>query len=76
MIDFSNITLPFSAGELLTSGVGLLKVVGTFVLLVLAFKLAPQLIHLIRYATDYEYRDSAKGTPRDASGHRIHKINR
>ena len=46
-IDFSGITLPFSPAELLTSGVGLLGVVGGFVLLALAFKVVPKLVSMI-----------------------------
>ena len=46
-IDFSGITLPFSAGELLSSGTALLGVVAAFVLLGLAFKVVPKLIGLI-----------------------------
>ncbi len=50
MIDFSGITLPFSAGDLLSSAVDLLGVVGPFVLLGLAVMFAPKLIGLIRQA--------------------------
>ncbi len=46
-INFSGITLPFTAQDLLTAGVGLLGVVGAFVLLALAFKVVPRLISLI-----------------------------
>jgi len=46
-IDFTGITLPFTAQELLTAGVGLLGVVGAFVLLALAFRVVPKLISLI-----------------------------
>jgi len=46
-IDFAGITLPFTAQELLTAGVGLLGVVGAFVLLALAFRVVPKLISLI-----------------------------
>jgi len=46
-IDFAGITLPFSAQDLLTAGVGLLGVVGAFVLLALAFRVVPKLISLI-----------------------------
>lgn len=46
-IDFAGIALPFTAADLLTGGVGLLTVVGTFVLLGLAFAVAPKLISLI-----------------------------
>lgn len=46
-LDFSGITLPFSPSDLLTSGVGILGVVGGFVLLGLAFLMAPKLINII-----------------------------
>lgn len=47
MVDFSGITLPFTANDLLTAGVGLLGVVGAFVLLALAFRVVPKLINLV-----------------------------
>lgn len=47
-LDFSKITLPFSASDLLTGGVSLLGVVGTFVLLGMAFMVVPKLIKMIR----------------------------
>lgn len=46
-LDFTGITLPFTASDLLSSGVGLLGVVGAFVLLGLAFAVAPKLVGLI-----------------------------
>lgn len=46
-LDLSGITLPFSAGDLLSGGVALLGVVGAFVLLGLAFKVVPKLVSLI-----------------------------
>lgn len=46
-LDFSSITLPFSASDLLQAGVALLGVVGAFVLLGLAFRVVPKLISLI-----------------------------
>lgn len=49
-LDFSGITLPFSAADLLSAGVALLGVVGTFVLLGLAFQMAPKLFAIIRQA--------------------------
>ncbi|MCM3708560.1 hypothetical protein M3205_23235 [Cytobacillus firmus] len=47
-IDFSGVTLPFSVNDLIVSGNALLGIVGTFVLLGLAFVLVPKLIALIR----------------------------
>lgn len=46
-LDFSSITLPFTAGDLLSAGVALLGVVGTFVLLGLAFRVVPKLVSII-----------------------------
>lgn len=46
-LDLAGITLPFSAGDLLTAGVALLGVVGAFVLLGLAFRVVPKLVSLI-----------------------------
>jgi hypothetical protein len=47
-IDFSGITLPFSVGDLISSGNGLLGIVGSFVLLGLAFVFVPKIIKVIR----------------------------
>lgn len=47
-LDFSGITLPFTAADLLTAGVSLLGVVGSFLLLALAFRVVPYLFGLIR----------------------------
>jgi hypothetical protein len=47
-IDFSGISLPFAATDLLSSGVGLLGVVGGFVLLALAFPMVMKLIAVIK----------------------------
>jgi len=46
-LDFTGITLPFTAGDLLSAGVALLGVVGVFVLLGLAFRVVPKLVSLI-----------------------------
>lgn len=47
-IDFTGITLPFSVTDLVGSGNALLGLVGTFVLLGMAFVFVPKLIALIR----------------------------
>lgn len=47
-IDFTGISIPFNAGDLLSSGVGLLGVVGGFVLLALAFPMVGKLIGVIK----------------------------
>lgn len=46
-LDFSGITLPFTAADLLTGGVALIGVVGSIVLLRLVFRVAPLIISLI-----------------------------
>ncbi|MEF7566328.1 hypothetical protein V4V35_25395 [Bacillus infantis] len=47
-IDFTGISLPFSVNDLVGSGNALLGLVGTFVLLGMAFIFVPKLIGLIR----------------------------
>lgn len=47
-IDFTGVTLPFSVTDLIGSGNALLGLVGSFVLLALAFVLVPKIITLIR----------------------------
>lgn len=49
-LDFAGIALPFTAGDLLSAGVSLMKVVGPIILLALAFVVAPKVIQLIRQA--------------------------
>lgn len=45
-LDFSGVTLPFTVTDLIGSANGLLGFVGTFILLGLAFVIAPKLIGL------------------------------
>lgn len=68
MIDFTGINLPFSPGELLSSGVGLLSVVGGFVLLALAFHVVPKLITMIATAFNPHYGEQKIRTHRDSEG--------
>ena len=68
MIDFSSIELPFSAGELLNGGVGLLGVVGAFVLLALAFRVVRSLIVIIIEAFNPHYGEQKIRTHRDSEG--------
>lgn len=49
-IDFTGVSLPFDAGDLLSSSMGLLGVVGGFVLLGLAIVFVPKIISVIRSA--------------------------
>lgn len=49
-IDFTGVTLPFDAADLLSSAMGLLGVVGPFVLLGLAIVFTPKIIAVIRNA--------------------------
>lgn len=46
-IDFSGITMPFSPADLLKAGVDLFGSVGLFVILGLAFVIAPKFISLL-----------------------------
>lgn len=50
MVDFSGVSLPFDAGDLLSSAMGLLGVLGPFVLLGLAVTFVPKIIGVIRNA--------------------------
>ena len=47
-IDFTGVTLPFTVTDLVGSGNALLGLVGTFVLLGMAFVFVPKLITLIK----------------------------
>lgn len=49
-IDFTGMTLPFSVTDLVGSGNALLGLVGSFVLLGLAFAFVPKIIRIIRGA--------------------------
>jgi hypothetical protein len=51
-IDFTGVTLPFNVSDLLTSSMGLLGIVGSFVLLGLAIVYVPKLIGVIRAASN------------------------
>lgn len=50
MVDFSGVSLPFGASDLLSSAMGLLGVLGPFVLLGLALAFTPKIISVIRSA--------------------------
>lgn len=49
-IDFSGVSLPFDVADLLDSAMGLIGVLGPFVLLGLAIVFTPKLISIIRRA--------------------------
>lgn len=49
-LDFTGISLPFDASDLVSSGMALLGVVGPFVLLGLAIMFVPRIIAVIRNA--------------------------
>jgi hypothetical protein len=66
-IDFTGIELPFSVGDLVSSGNELLGFVGAFILLGLAFTFVPKLITLIVSAFGGGYSGE-----RDEHGNRIH----
>lgn len=60
MIDFSGIELPFDVGSLVSSGNGLLGLVGPFVLAGLAVIFAPMLIDLLK-GVFHEYKGASAG---------------
>ena len=47
-IDFSGVSLPFDVSELLTTSMGLLKILGPFVLLAIAFPVVSKLMGSIK----------------------------
>ncbi|QGH32595.1 hypothetical protein GI584_00175 [Gracilibacillus salitolerans] len=65
-IDWSDLSLPFSVEDLISSGSGLLGFVGAFVLVGLAFLFVPMVIYLIRTAVG-TYQDNKLNAdkPRD-----------
>lgn len=58
LIDFAGVTLPFTVNDLLTSGTGLLKIVGPFVLLAIAFPLVTKFFGIIKGAFGRSGRNS------------------
>ncbi|MCU5197932.1 hypothetical protein [Bacillus mobilis] len=46
MLDLTGVKLPFTVGDAVTGAMALVGVVGTFILLGLAFRLAPKFITL------------------------------
>jgi hypothetical protein len=64
---FTGITLPFSPADLVSSGNELLGLVGSFVLLGMAFVFVPKIIRVIRES----FQPGSTAT-RDEYGNRIH----
>lgn len=62
MIDFSGVSLSFGVGELFTGVMGLLGIVGPFVLIGLAVMFAPKIIELVKGALETRTGHSLKGT--------------
>lgn len=56
-VDFTGVSLPFDAADLLSSAMGLLGVVGPFVLLGLAIVFTPKIIGVIRNAANTRSRN-------------------
>lgn len=56
-VDFTGVSLPFDAADLLSSAMGLLGVVGPFVLLGLAIVFTPKIIGVIRNAANTRGRN-------------------
>lgn len=52
-IDFSGVTMPFSVNDLLSSSMGLIGLVGAFVLLGIAIAFAPRIINFIKGAVGH-----------------------
>lgn len=49
-VDFTGVTLPFTSTDLLTSAMGLVGLLGTFILLGIVIGFAPRLIAVIKGA--------------------------
>lgn len=65
MIDFSGVSLPFSIGDLISSGSDLLMFVGSFLLVSLAFIVVQSLVGLIRHA-NYVHQATKGGYTHEA----------
>ncbi|MDP4086032.1 MAG: hypothetical protein Q8934_15620 [Bacillota bacterium] len=64
MIDFKGISLPFSVTDLLDTGVGLLKIVGPFILLALCFAANRFFSGAIRFAFEHDIKYFGKESTR------------
>lgn len=63
MINLEGISLPFTINDLLDSGMAIFGLVGSFVLLGLAFVFVPKLIESIRYAFILDKMDRRGSDP-------------
>lgn len=55
MIDFREISLPFNVSDLLSSSMGLIGILGGFILLGLAIYLFPRIKAVIEFAIESDY---------------------
>lgn len=76
LIDFEEVSLPFSVKDLLLSGNGLLWIIGPFILLALAFLLVPKLRNLILGAFRKDSKGSSEAAERRTKAEAIQKMER
>lgn len=67
MIDFSGVSLSFGVGELFTSVMGLIGIVGPFLIVALAIVFAPNIIDLAKFAILGEREKDGNFYGRDGS---------
>lgn len=70
MLDFSEVNLPFSVTDLISSGNGLLSLIGPFVLLGMAFVFVPLVIYLITQTISV-HNNNKQGYHPDSVGRRV-----
>lgn len=73
-IAFEELSLPFSVKDLITSGNGLLWIIGPFILLALAFLIVPKLRNLIIGAFRKESKVSSEASERRTKAEAIQKM--
>ncbi|SGI72002.1 Fibronectin type III domain [Mycobacterium tuberculosis] len=76
LVDFEEVSLPFSVKDLLLSGNGLLWIIGPFILLALAFLLVPKLRNLILGAFRKDSKASSEADERRTKAEAIQKMER
>lgn len=76
LVDFEEVSLPFSVKDLLLSGNGLLWIIGPFILLALAFLLVPKLRNLILGAFRKDSKASSEAAERRTKAEAIQKMER
>ncbi|MCS0827824.1 hypothetical protein NX029_28460 [Cytobacillus firmus] len=76
LVDFEEVSLPFSAKDLILSGNSLLWIIGPFILLALAFLLVPKLRNLIIGAFRKDSKGSSEAAERRTKAEAIQKMER